>query len=217
MGRHWYVSIREVDVRDVDIRDIGARDVDMRPKFIPVDFAEQTVSGSVDHALRVVIWDEFDLPPFPADPKSDLTCATAYHWWDTLPKDHQPTQCRLRDCQVASDLSQCVCPVGQRLYRSGANCNIGVQRAVRLPGAQRLSGVYSLRAQCHRHPDKTPVRQVAILGGRHGAADEPATDRMKRRIDSPQGRNDHAALRRRGARVRQPATQQGAGALHPKW
>jgi hypothetical protein len=32
------------------------------------------------------------------------------------------------------------------------------------------------------------VRRVAILVGRHGTAEETATDRMKRRIDIPQGR-----------------------------
>jgi len=95
---------------------------------------------------------------------------------------------RPRDFQVANDFSHCVCPVGQRLYRNGANGSFGGHPAVRFTGAKCVCGEYPMRAQCLRHPERTPVRQVAIFVGRHGAAEETATDRMKRRIDSPQGR-----------------------------
>jgi transposase len=108
--------------------------------------------------------------------------------WDKRPKDHKPTLYRPRDFQVASDYSHCVCPAGQRLYRNGANCNIGGKRAVKFTGAKSACGTCPKRAQCLRHPERTPVRQVAIFVGRHGTAEETATDRMKRRIDSPQGR-----------------------------
>jgi transposase len=109
--------------------------------------------------------------------------------WDKRPKDKKTKLFRSADFQVAEDLSHCLCPAGKRLYRSGANCNIGGHKAVKFKGAKRDCIDCPLRAQCLRHPERTPTRSVAVFLGRHADAPETASERMKRRIDSPQGRD----------------------------
>jgi Transposase DDE domain len=99
------------------------------------------------------------------------------------PKLFQPA-----DFQVAQDRSHCICPAGKRLYRNGGNCNIGGSKAIKFTGAQRDCKNCPLRTQCLRHPQRTPVRQVAIFLGKHEKAQEKATERMKRKIDTDQGR-----------------------------
>jgi hypothetical protein len=108
--------------------------------------------------------------------------------WDKRPKPDKAVLFRPRDFQVAEDLSHCICPAGKRLYRNGANCNFGGQRAVKFTGAKRDCEKCPLRAQCLRHPQRTEVRQVAIFLGKMPGTQESATERMKRRIDTEQGR-----------------------------
>jgi transposase len=109
--------------------------------------------------------------------------------WDKSPKPAQkPKLFRPCDFQVAADRSHCICPAGKRLYRNGGNCNIGGRQAIKFTGAQRDCKHCPLRAQCLRHPQRTPFRQVAILQGRHENAQEEASARMKRKIDTDQGR-----------------------------
>ena len=118
------------------------------------------------------------------------------------------------DFKVAQDHSHCICPAGKRLYRNGNNCNIGGHRAIKFTGAQRDCKNCPLRAQCLRHPQRTPVRQVAIFLGKHEGAGEgrrahEAQDRHRQRAG-----DDRPALCHRGAGVRQPQIQQGAQPLH---
>jgi hypothetical protein len=108
--------------------------------------------------------------------------------WDKSKKPVKPKRFRPGDFQVAEDLSHCICPAGKRLYRNGTNCNIGGRRAIKFTGTQRDCHKCPLRAQCLRHPQRTTVRQVAIFVGKHASAEETATDRMKRKIDSEHGR-----------------------------
>ena len=53
------------------------RDVDMQPKFIPVDFSRQILSGTFEHALNVLVDDELDLSPFAAELHNDEKGAPA--------------------------------------------------------------------------------------------------------------------------------------------
>jgi transposase len=109
--------------------------------------------------------------------------------WDKSEKPaDKPKLFQPRDFQVAADHSHCLCPAGKRLYRNGANCNIGGQRAIKFTGAQRDCKNCPLRAQCLRHPQRTMVRQLAIFLGRHAKAQDKASERMKRKIDSERGR-----------------------------
>jgi transposase len=108
--------------------------------------------------------------------------------WDKSPKQHKRKLFRPEHFQVARDLSHCICPAGKRLYRSGTNCNIGGNRAIKFKGTQRDCEKCPLRAQCLRHPQRTQIRQVAIFRGRHAKAPDTAADRMKRKIDTERGR-----------------------------
>jgi hypothetical protein len=58
---------------------------------------------------------------------------------------------------------------------------------VKFTGAKRVCGPCPLRAQCLRHPDRTPVRQVVFFTGTHRKR-ESHIERMKRRIDSQERR-----------------------------
>lgn len=81
----------------------------------------------------------------------------------------------------------CICPAGQRLYSSGSNCRINGRVAHRYKGTLAGCGECALRAQCLRHPERTPIRQVAIFASGPGSG-HVATELMKRAIDSARGR-----------------------------
>jgi transposase len=109
--------------------------------------------------------------------------------WDKSEKPAvKPQLFRPCDFQVAEDFSHCICPAGKRLYRNGTNCNIGGRHAIRFSGTQRDCEKCPLRAQCLRHPQRSKLRQVAIFVGKHAQAEEKASERMKRKIDSERGR-----------------------------
>jgi hypothetical protein len=54
-------------------------------------------------------------------------------------------------------------------------------------GMPEHCGTCPKRAQCLRQPERTQVRQVAFFKGRADKS-ETASDRMRNRIDSPEGR-----------------------------
>lgn len=54
---------------------------------------------------------------------------------------------------------------------------------------KRDCGACPLRAKCLRKPDKTAVRQVIIVIGRTPGKPEKAIERMKRKVDSEEGRD----------------------------
>jgi transposase len=95
---------------------------------------------------------------------------------------------RPKDFQVAEDGSCCLCPAGQRLYRNGRHHDLKGYEALKFRGTQSGCGACTQRGQCLRHPEHTPVRQVAIIIGRAKGKAETYTARMKRKIDSEQGR-----------------------------
>jgi IS5 family transposase len=81
----------------------------------------------------------------------------------------------------------CVCPAGKSLYGHGRGV-INGYAVVRFQGAQRDCLPCSHRERCLRAPDKTKTRQVAFFGGKAATTPESHTGRMKKRIDSPEGR-----------------------------
>ena len=108
--------------------------------------------------------------------------------WDKSAKQRPPKLFEASEFAVAKDFSHCVCPAGQRLYRSGSNCNIGGRRAVKFKAPEGACLGCALRTKCLRKPERTPVRSVAIFVGRHAKALEKACERMRRKIDSARGR-----------------------------
>jgi transposase len=86
----------------------------------------------------------------------------------------------------------CVCPAGQSLYRNGSHIVTRGYQGVKFRGAKRDCGPCALRDQCLRKPHSSATRQVVFFSGKDPTAPESATDRMKRRIDSPEGRARYA-------------------------
>jgi transposase len=80
----------------------------------------------------------------------------------------------------------CVCPANKVLYGNGSHCVINGYVAVKFQGAQQDCVPCEQRDQCLRTPAKTQTRQVSFFQGK---ADGSAsfTDKMKARIDSPDG------------------------------
>jgi Transposase DDE domain len=96
------------------------------------------------------------------------------------------------DFQLAADHSHCVCPAGQRLNRNSACCQIGDFDVMKFRGTERTCGKCPLRAQCLRHPERTPRRQVAFFLGRTPGKPEKYMTKMKRKLDSEQGRYEYS-------------------------
>jgi hypothetical protein len=109
--------------------------------------------------------------------------------WDKSAKPDKAKLFRPCDFQPADDLSHCICPAGKRLYRNGQHRDLKGLQAVHFTGAKRDCASCPLRAQCLRKPDKTLVRQVIIVIGRTPGKPEKAIERMKRKVDSAQGRD----------------------------
>ena len=82
----------------------------------------------------------------------------------------------------------CACPAGKSLYSHGSNCLTNGYVSIRFQGAQRDCVPCLHRNRCLRTPEKTQTRQVAFFQGKAATTPESHTDRMKKRIDSSEGR-----------------------------
>ena len=101
-------------------------------------------------------------------------------------KPKQTARYQPKDFDYDKEQGTCLCPAGKQLYRNGSSCTINGYAAVKFQGAQRDCVPCAQRDKCLLKPDKTQVRQVTFF---HGKADgESYTDKMKKRIDSPEGR-----------------------------
>jgi hypothetical protein len=109
--------------------------------------------------------------------------------WDKSAQTAKSQLFSPRDFRPAEDLSHCICPAGKRLYRNGQHRDLKGLQAVHFSGAKRDCANCPMRAQCLRKPDVTPVRQVIIVIGRTPGKPEKAIERMKRKVDSQEGRD----------------------------
>ena len=101
-------------------------------------------------------------------------------------KPRQAARYQPKDFDYDPQQGTCSCPAGKQLYSDGSGCTISGYAAVRFRGAQRDCVPCTHRERCLLTPQKTKTRQVSIFHGK--AAGESYTDRMKRKIDSPEGR-----------------------------
>lgn len=93
---------------------------------------------------------------------------------------------RPADFQYDEASQSCICPAGRRLYSNGNHCTVNGRTHHKFSGAKQDCEPCQLRDQCLRHPDRTPVRQVAFF---HKSQAEPSfTERMRQAIDSRRGR-----------------------------
>ena len=95
---------------------------------------------------------------------------------------------RPRDFLYDAQAGTCVCPAGKSLYQNGSNCIHNGYLSTKFSGALRDCVPCDQRTKCLRTPDKTQVRQVSFFRGKANAEEESYTDRMKRAIDSEEGR-----------------------------
>ena len=96
-----------------------------------------------------------------------------------------------KDFQLDPEHQFCICPAGKRLYRNGANVRGRGNLGVKFRGTKRDCSDCPMRSRCLRTPDKTPVRQVVFFLKREGAP-ESHTARMRRKIDTDEGRHQYS-------------------------
>jgi transposase len=110
--------------------------------------------------------------------------------WDKTPatKDGKFTPA---DFEYDAKSGRCICPAGKRLYSTGSHCTTNGRVHHKFQGAKRDCEPCALRAQCLRYPERTPTRQVAFFA-KHQASPLQFTERMKRAIDTEQGRRLYA-------------------------
>ena len=114
-----------------------------------------------------------------ADPLHDKTPA---------PPEASPVLFQPSDFTHDAAARTCVCPAGKSLNRNGSGRVIRDDIWDRFVGKKRDGGACALRAQCIRAPETTAVRAVSFFQGKTGVRPDTPTARMKRRIDSPEGR-----------------------------
>jgi transposase len=93
-----------------------------------------------------------------------------------------------REFTMSKDKDYCICPAGKRMYRNGSNVVVGGFAAIKFRGRKTECRVCGVRERCLKHPDRSEARQVYFFQGRSPKAPETFTQKMKRKIDTLQGR-----------------------------
>lgn len=101
-------------------------------------------------------------------------------------KPKQAARYQPKDFDYDPQAGTCTCPAGKQLYGNGSDCTINGYAAVKFQGAQRDCVPCTHRDRCLLTPQKTKVRQVSFFQGKKDGVSY--TDKMKARIDSPEGR-----------------------------
>lgn len=104
-------------------------------------------------------------------------------------KGEPPSRYRNEDFKLADDAGSCQCPAGKTLFRNGGRCHTGFYEMVKFQGAKRDCEPCEQRTRCLRTPETTATRQVSFILGRNPSKPETPTERMKRKIDTEQGRH----------------------------
>ena len=107
---------------------------------------------------------------------------------DKSRKEHKAALFTPADFRFDADNRTCICPAGKSLQRSGTHRDKRGFVGDRFRGSDKLCGACPLRNQCLKNPDKSAGRQVTFFRGKAADAPESATTRMKRKIDSLEGR-----------------------------
>ena len=101
-------------------------------------------------------------------------------------KPKQAARYQPQDFDYDPQTGTCICPAGKQIYSNGSGCTINGYAAAKFQGAQRDCMPCTHRDRCLLTPQKTKVRQVAFFRGKKDGVSY--TDKMKARIDSPEGR-----------------------------
>jgi transposase len=92
------------------------------------------------------------------------------------------------DFTYDAEARTCICPAGKSLNRNGERSVNRDNIWTRFQGRPRDCGPCALRARCLATPATTAVRSVMFFRGKTAPLPETHTAKMKRRIDSPEGR-----------------------------
>jgi transposase len=92
------------------------------------------------------------------------------------------------DFAYDAEARTCICPAGKTLNRNGERSVNRDNIWTRFQGKPRDCGPCPLRARCLETPVTTTVRSVMFFRGKTAPLPETHTARMKKRIDSPEGR-----------------------------
>jgi hypothetical protein len=114
-------------------------------------------------------------------------------------RDNRPPQKRglfnLDDFIYDEQTATCICPAGHKLYKSGSDMLFNGYRVAHFKAPITACRGCELRSQCLRYPERTPQRQLTVIKHREGQAPErrrrrlhTATERMRRKFDTPAGR-----------------------------
>ena len=95
---------------------------------------------------------------------------------------------RPSDFSLSEDKRCCICPAGKRLYRNGCNVLVKGNRAIKFRSRKTDCRVCEVRKKCLRNPERSETRQVYFFTGQSKQAQETFTTKMKRKIDSIEGR-----------------------------
>lgn len=92
-----------------------------------------------------------------------------------------------------ADAQTCICPAGEKLYRSGVDVISAGYHGAHFKAPKRACAPCGLRRQCLRHPERTGQRQVLFIaervpGMRRPTAVPSAIEAVKRKINTPRGR-----------------------------
>lgn len=168
----------------------GFRDLIEKDSLVTADagyHSEHNLKALSERNIEALIADNGMRKRDPRFAEQDKYKAQPDPLWDKRPKQEKPRLFGPEDFHYDKEAKVCICPAGEFLYQNGSRCVIQGKEAVKFAGAKRVCGPCPLRQQCLRHPDRTPVRQVVFFTGRNHHP-ESHTARMKRRIDSEQGR-----------------------------
>lgn len=110
--------------------------------------------------------------------------------YDKKGTSKQATHYQPKDFDYDPQAKTCTCPAGKQLYGNGSNCKINGFAAVKFQGTLRDCVPCTQRTQCLLKPDKTKTRQVAFFQGK-ADGHVSYSDKMKRRIDSLEGRTQY--------------------------
>lgn len=102
--------------------------------------------------------------------------------------DNKPALFTCADFVHDPENRTCICPAGKQLQRSGTHRDKRGYVGERYRGSDKVCGGCPLRARCLRNPDKPAGRQVTFFRDKAPDTPESATTRMKRKIDSHEGR-----------------------------
>jgi hypothetical protein len=99
-----------------------------------------------------------------------------------------------QDFSYDAEQALCICPAGQKLYKSGTSMLFNGYLVDRFRAPLTACRDCHLRDQCLRHPDRTPQRQLTVIKDQVGPPPKtrprhsaPA-ERMRFKFDSPVGR-----------------------------